>query len=111
MSGTTTGATHDHQGSCGGSGPDRVYRIVSPGTRSLSVTVTPSASYRPVLFLVTPSTCITQPTANSDLACFSSPSQGSTATLNTTVSAGTYLLVVDTHTTFPGSFTLNALLQ
>ncbi len=111
VSGTTTGATHDHQGSCGGSGPDRVYRIVSPGTRSLSVTVTPSASYRPVLFLVTPSTCITQPTANSDLACFSSPGQGSTATLNTTVSAGTYLLVVDTHTTFPGSFTLNALLQ
>jgi hypothetical protein len=78
VSGTSTGATHEHQGSCGGSGPDRVYRIVSPATRSLSVTVTPSVSYRPVVYLVKP---------------------------------GTYLLLVDTQTTFPGSFTLNALLQ
>ncbi len=112
-SGTTSTATHDHQGSCGGSGNDLVYTFTTSFTRTFTATVTPSSGYRPVLYLVSSlANCSTQPTSAVNLQCSAATTTGQSTTVSqSSLPPGTYFLVVDTFGSSSGSYSLSATLQ
>jgi hypothetical protein len=108
-SGTTATAVSDRASACGGSGADRVYSFTVSGTRTFSVTITPSSTHRPVVYITGPGTCSVSVT---ELTCMAATSTGLSATLPTqTLSSGTYFLWVDSWSGTSGTYTLNATLQ
>jgi hypothetical protein len=109
-SGTTSGAVSDRSSSsCGGSGGDRVYSFTVSGTRTFSLTVTPTGtSYYPVLYVTSASQC----TTTSDLRCIQGAGAGSTTSLTgLSLTTGTYYLWLDSFSSSTGPYSFTATLN
>jgi hypothetical protein len=100
-SGSTATAVNDYTASCGGSAgsPDIVYRLVVPSTRTVTMD-TDGSGYDTVLHL-RDSTCVIE------LACDDDGGSGLQSYISTSLSAGTYYIIVDGYSTYSsGSYIL-----
>ncbi|MER2566056.1 MAG: hypothetical protein ABTQ32_35370, partial [Myxococcaceae bacterium] len=106
FTGSNSGAVHDSTSACGGSGPDRVYSFTVSGTRTLSATVTPTATtLQPVIYLKS-GTCSA---SASELTC-AGDGLSSPYTITQTVSTGTYYLWIDGFGGTTGTYSVSATL-
>jgi hypothetical protein len=100
VTGTTVGANHNYTGSCGGSGPDIVYRFTLGSTSDFFAAVVATSSWDPVVYIST--TCGSSSYCNDDWG-----GGGLSSALEVDgLPAGTYYLVVDGLGSSSGTFIL-----
>ncbi len=108
-SGDTTSATNDTYGTCGGTGPDVVFRLTLQQTAQVSLRATATGgTLRPMLYVRRPGQCGS--TASADqLGCAIAPPGSSTAALLLPqLLPGDYHVWVDGYGGTKGAFTLTA---
>lgn len=103
ITGNTASAFNDHQGGCGGTSPDLVYRFTTARTLDLRATISPDAGYWPAVYVRDDMQCATGP----DVACHRGTTGTPTSFTQAALPAGTYALVVDGINNTTGPFTLD----